>query len=153
MKKIFLYIFSLILLGLNSCDPCKNLDCASSNFYGQFRIVDKIDGKDLLFGSTKIYDKEKIKIYSVNSIDTTFYDAEFIKFGGTNYDSILYVRFYPQIFNSVFLKLSDTDTDTLTMTFKIFDTKCCGTITQIDKFLYNSLMQIPGDLGTQEIKK
>jgi hypothetical protein len=29
----------------------------------------------------------------------------------------------------------------------------CGTITEITKFRYNNTIEIPGDQGTQEIKK
>ena len=143
----------IVTIGLFSCDPCKNLDCASSNYSGQFRIISKTDSSDLVFGSKKIYDKNEIKFYSINNNDTTYFEYKAIKFGGDKYDSILYVYFYPQTFTNVYMRLSSTDTDTLTMTFKTFDTKCCGRITEIDKFLYNNLTQISGNVGTQVILK
>lgn len=34
-----------------------------------------------------------------------------------------------------------------------FDTKCCGTITEITKFRFNNSADIPGSQGTQELRK
>jgi len=149
MRKISLLIlisFNLILL---SCDPCRNLDCINDNYFGQFRIVSKVDGKDLVFGPNRIYDKDKIKFYTLIGNDTTFYEYSPTKFAGNGYDSILYVKFFPEATASTYMKLSDTDIDTLAITYNSFNTRCCGTITEITKFRYNNSIDIPGNQGTQ----
>jgi hypothetical protein len=137
---------------LSSCDPCKNLDCISGNIYGQFRIVKAGTGQDLVFGPNKIYDKDKIKFYSLKGTDTTFFEYHPIKFPNTGYDSILHVRFYPTP-ETAYMRLSDGDIDTFNLSYTTKDTRCCGTITDISRFRYNNTVDIPGDQGTQELRK
>ena len=135
-----------------SCNPCDNLDCLSSNYYGQFRIVKATNGSDLVFGQASIYDKNKIKFYSLKGTDTTFFDYQAIMFPGTGYDSILHVLFFPQP-DIAYMRLGNGDIDTLNMSYSSFKTKCCGTITDITNFRFNNSVDIPGNKGTQELKK
>lgn len=155
MQRQPLFFFSIVILtlALVSCDPCAHFDCITDNHFGQFRIVNKADGKDLVFGPGAIYDKAKIQFYSLNDGDTTFFQYTPIQLSGSGYDSILYVRFYPETATPAYMKLNDLDTDTLLITYNTFKTKCCGTITEITKFRYNNSVDIPGDQGTQEIRK
>ena len=136
-----------------SCNTCNFLDCVASNFHGQFRVVRKTDGKDLVFGPGAIYDKTAIKFYTLTGTDTTFLNYSPIKFPGTGYDSILFVYFFPKVTTPVYMRLNNSDTDTLSLTYNTYDTKCCGTITEISNFLYNNTINIPGNRGTEEIKK
>ena len=152
-KSLYSFFAFILTLMLTSCDPCRNLDCISDNYFGQFRIVSKAGGKDLVFGPNAIYNPKKIKFYSLNGTDTTFFQYTPTTFSGKGYDSILYVRFYPEITTPVYIMLNNLDTDTLTITYNTFKTKCCGTITEIKQFRYNNIIDIPGDKGTQEIKK
>jgi hypothetical protein len=149
--RVFTFVGALILL-LQSCLPCSYLDCLTSNYYGQFRIVSAVDGKDLVFGSSKLYDKNRIRFYSFTGIDTTFFEYEVIKFSNTGYDSILYVNFFPQR-NIAYMDLGNGDIDTLDISYNTFGTKCCGTITEITNFRFNNSVDIPGNKGTQELKK
>jgi hypothetical protein len=135
-----------------SCDPCKNLDCISDNIHGQFRIVDANNGNDLVFGPNRIYKKNQIEFYSFKGADTTFFEWQAIKFQNIGYDSILHIRFYPQV-ETVYMRLSKEDIDTIKISYNTFNTKCCGTITEIKDFKFNSSANIPGNKGTQEIKK
>jgi hypothetical protein len=152
-QPLYPFFAFLFALTLNSCDPCGILDCISDNHFGQFRIVSKTDGKDLVFGPNAIYDQTKIKFYSLNGADTTFFQYAPAKFPGSGYDSILYVRFFPETTTPAYIKLNNLDTDTLTITYNTFKTKCCGTITEITKFRFNNSVDIPGNQGTQEIRK
>jgi hypothetical protein len=119
---------------------------------GHFRIVSVITGQDLVFGSSRIYDKNQIKFYSLMATDTTFFNYQAIKIAGTGYDSVLRVRFYPSK-EVAYMRLSNGDIDTLNISFKSSKTKCCGTSTQITNFRYNNSVNIPGDKGIQELKK
>ena len=85
---IFLFALSSMI---DSCDPCRNLDCISENHIGQFRIVSKTDGKDLVFSQNAVYDPAKIQFYSLSGTDTFFYKYSPTSYSGTGYDSILYV--------------------------------------------------------------
>lgn len=152
MKKQLLFLLVLTIT-FASCNLCANLDCISSNYFSQLRIISKADDKDLVFGSTSVYDKTKIKFYTLSGNDTTFFDCTSIKYPGSGYDSILYVNFYPEATTPVFMKLSDSDTDTLAITYYSYNTKCCGRITEIEKLRYNNSIDIVMSRGIHEIRK
>jgi hypothetical protein len=152
MKQLHLYALIIISFIAQSCDPCRNLKCLSSNYDGQFRIVSKTDGKDLVFGPASIYNKNLIKFYALKGNDTTFFDYQTIKFGSIGYDSILYVRFFP-VTDIAYMRLSNGDIDTFNITLNTFGTRCCGSITEITNFRFNNIVDIPGNKGTQELKK
>ncbi len=144
----------ILLTGLlfNSCDPCSNLDCLTDNYHAQFRIVSETGGHDLVFGPGKIYDKELIRFYSLKGTDTVLYDYQNIQFPGAWYDSILHVWFFPKS-DTAYMQLGNDDIDTLAISYRTFDTKCCGNITEITNFRLNNSVNIPGNTGTQEIRK
>lgn len=152
MQPFLFILIATIATLLSSCDPCKHLDCAASNYDGQFRIVSASNGNDLVFGTNPVYDRNQIKFYSLQGTDTIFLEYKAIKFGGTGYDSILHVRFYPQT-DVAYIRLNNNDIDTLNISYKTTKTKCCGTITEITNFRYNNVVDIPGAKGTQELKK
>ena len=151
MRHILLFIAFFILMLMYSCDPCKNLDCVASNFYGQFRIVNAANGQDLLFGPNRIYDKNQIRFYSLKGADTTYFESGTTQYSGTGYDSILYVHFFPNP-DVAFMRLSNGDIDTLNITYQSRQTKCCGTIKEIKNFRFNNAVDLPGQ-GNQELKK
>ena len=151
MRLILLFLVSIILTLVYSCDPCKNLECVASNFYGQFRIVSATNGQDLLFGPHKIYDKNQVRFYSLNGADTTYFESGTTQFSGTGYDSILYVHFFPNP-DVAYMRLSNGDIDTLNISYQSRQTKCCGTITEIKNFRFNNTVDLQGQ-GTQELKK
>ena len=152
MRPFYLLLFIAISALLFSCDPCKNLDCMPSKLDGTFRIVSAGTGADLLFGPNKIYDKEQLKFYSIKGTDTTYFEPRTIKTEGTAYDSILVVRFSTQP-EVAYLQLSNSDVDTLQISYTSTSSKCCGTISEIVNYRYNNATDIPGNKGTQEIKK
>ena len=142
----------LLTLIFCSCDPCNNLDCLSSNYYGQFRIVKASDGTDLVFGSGSIYDQNTIKFYALKGTDTTFFESQPGKSPNAGFDSILQVNFYPHV-DMAFMRLSNGDIDTLKISYKTFDTRCCGTITEITGFRLNNSIDIEAEDGIQKILK
>ena len=152
MQHIIHTLFLLLLFGLISCNPCNNLDCISSNYYGQFRIISKADNKDLVFGPSRIYDKDSIKFYALNGTDTTFYETKAIRFPDTGYDSILFVKFFPET-STAFIQLNGGDIDTLNLTYISRNTKCCGTVIEINNFKFNNSTELGSNRETREIKK
>ncbi len=154
MKKIILIFFvSLFVILFYACDKCRYFDCISSDTSGQFRIVSKVNGNDLVFGTNSIYDKNKIKFFSLNGTDTTFFQHSLVKYSGNNYDSILKVYFLTEPTEFTFIKLNNVDIDTLTMKYVSETTKCCGLVTTISKFIYNNTHDIGGNSETRELKK
>lgn len=152
MRPFFFLLPATMATLLSSCDPCKNLDCAADNYDGQFRIVSASTGSDLVFGVNRVYDHNRIKFYALKGTDTTFFEYRTIRYGGRGYDSILYVRFYPQT-EVAYMRLNNNDIDTLAISYKTTRTRCCGVITEINNFRYNNAVDLPGDKGTQELKK
>lgn len=152
MKRLKFITYFLTISIFQFCNPCDNLDCITNNYSGQFRIVSTIDNSDLVFGSSRVYDKNLIKFYSLHGADTTFFDYQAIRFPNTGYDSILHVEFLPAT-EIAYMKLSNGDIDTIQISYNTFDTKCCGTITEITNFRFNNSVDIPGSKGTQEIRK
>jgi hypothetical protein len=155
MKKtilILLICFCVILF--YACDKCRYLDCSVTNTSAQFRIISKTNGYDLVFGNNSIYDKNKIKFFSLNGNDTVFfqYSPESRYLNDTR-DSILKVYYLTEPKGLTFIKLSNTDVDTLTMTYLTENTKCCGVVTTISKFIYNNTNDIGGNGETRELKK
>lgn len=123
-----------------------------SQLNGTFRIVSASTGTDLLFGPNKIYDKEQLKFYAINGTDTTYFEPRALKTENTGYDSILVVRFSSQP-EVAYLQLSNNDVDTIQISYATTNSECCGTISEIVNYRYNNAVDIPGNKGTQEIKK
>lgn len=152
MQHIIRLLFFFLSFGLISCDPCDNLDCFSSNYYGQFRIVSKVDNKDLVFGPSSIYHKDSIKFYALKNGDTIFYETKAIRFSNAGYDSIITVNFFPET-STAFIQLNGGDIDTLSLTYISRDTKCCGTVIEINNFKFNNSTELGNNSETREIKK
>ena len=149
---ICILIFAIGLL-LSSCsNTCENLDCISSNYHGQFKVIKATDGKDLVFGPNKIYDKSKIKFYSLNDGDTIFFEYQANKDLNTQLDSVLSVTFSPKA-DIAYMKLSNSDIDTINITYKIFNSECCGTINEITKIIVNNDVSNTENKDIVKIKK
>lgn len=147
------FLLICLLLAFSSCDHCKNLDCITDRYAGQFRVLRQADGKDLVFGPNAVYDKSKFRFYSLKGADTVFYTHQAVYFPSSGYDSILTINFFPLPTGPAYLKWNDLDTDTLDISADTFSTRCCGLITEIKSFRFNNTINIPGDKGTQEIRK
>ena len=145
----FLALSTMILV---ACDPCKNLDCKYSNYFGQFRIINKADNKDLVFGSSRIYNKDQISFFTLTGTDTTFFETKAIHFPGSGYDSIITVNFFPAA-STVYMRLSNGDVDTLNLVYESTNSKCCGTITEINNFKLNTVTDLGNNSKTREIRK
>ena len=73
--RYFLYALSLGLVALmfHSCDSCFGVSCKDNENYREIlRIVSARDGSDLIFGGNRLYQREKIRFFSVKGRDHTF---------------------------------------------------------------------------------
>lgn len=82
-----LIIFSACCIGTRECLPLYVHDA-------DLRIVSVSDGRDLVFGQNSIYDKGKIKFYSIKGRDTTFFEYKLKKVDRDGYDSVITVDFF-----------------------------------------------------------
>ena len=140
-----------LILFFLACDECRNLDCISSDLDGNFRIISDTSGKDLVFGPDKIYNKDSIRFFSINGTDTVVFRPEAVPVVGTP-DSALRVFFHPT-YATAYMLLSDGDVDTLAITSESYDTDCCGRITNIKNFRFNTSVDIPGQQVVHELRK
>jgi hypothetical protein len=152
MRSQVIILMAIFTTSLVACDPCKNLDCKYSNYFGQFRIISKTDNKDLIFGPNKVYNKEQIRFYTIIGTDTTFFETMATYQPGSGFDSILAVNFFPAA-SIAYMRLSNGDVDTLILTYQSTPSKCCGTITEINNFKLNNATDLGNNSRTREIKK
>jgi hypothetical protein len=154
MRYLKLVTLTLVtVLVFFSCDPCKNLDCIFDNYEANFRIVSAANGNDLVFGPTKIYNKNQIKFYSLKGADTTFFPYQASTHPTPVSDSVLQVRFFPKA-DTAYMRLSNGDVDTFKISYNTLTTRCCGTVTEITNLRFNNSLDIAGSRGgTQVIRK
>jgi len=152
MKSILKIATCILLSGMPIFISCKKPcgDPPPSN-YGDFRIVSRMDGKDLVFGANKIYDKTVFRFYFLKGQDTTFLFYKSQKSSGRGYDSLVSVDLFwdPE---TVYMRLSDGDVDTFNITYQLQPSRCFK-YTPITSFRYNNLLVIPRSDGVYEFKK
>jgi len=128
--------------------------CRPDNYSSRFRILNLTNSQDLVFGPTKIYNKNLLRFYSLNGVDTIshFYGP------GPNpnpgEDSLLFVEFDYRKFEVVYVRLTNTDIDTLSLTYRLVDAShCCPDYYSATPTYYNnnSIQTIYG--GVTIIKK
>ena len=149
--KVFFYIILPIVL--SSC-CIGNRKCNQDNNSSRFRILSASNGQDLVFGASKIYSKDFIKFYSLSGTDTVFHSYGAGPNPNPGEDSLLFVQFDYRKNETVFLKLSNTDTDTLKLVYEVVDASpCCENYTSVKPELHNNnvMQQLRG--GITIIKK
>ena len=142
------FFYFLLPLTLASC-CLGNRKCNQDNNSSRFRILDKTNGNDLVFGSAKIYDKSFIVFYSINGVDTIFHRYEAGPNQKPGQDSLLFVDFDYRKKETVFVRLSSSDVDTLTLSFQIVDASpCCPDYTSAKPISLNNnfLEQVTGGI-------
>jgi len=135
-----------------SCLFCENIACDQIPPDGHFIIVSATTGQDLVFGQNSIYDKNKFKFYSLSATDTTFFEYQIEEAVDSFFESSLDVLFVP-LPKVAYMELSDGDIDTLDISSRTSENRCCGTSTVITNFRYNNSVDIPADTGYQVIMK
>jgi hypothetical protein len=151
MKQLQKFTACTLFLGITSFISCKKVCDVPPPNDGDFRIVSRMDGKDLIFGANKVYDKNRFRFYFLKGQDTTFLIYKPIKSSGIGYDSLVNVDLFPDP-ETVYMRLSDGDVDTFNITYQRKSTRC-GNYTIITSFRYNNLLVIPPSNGVYELKK
>lgn len=134
--KILFYL--IIPLTLTSC-CLGNRKCNQDNNSSRFRIIDKTNGKDLVFGPANIYDKNNITFFSLSGTDTIFHYCVAGPNPNPGQDSLLYVEFDYRKIERVFIRLNNYDIDTLTLTYQNIDASpCCKDYTDVKPISINN---------------
>lgn len=132
------FFYFLLPLTLASC-CLGNRKCNQDYNASRFRILDKTAGNDLVFGPSKIYDKSFITFYSLNGVDTIFHNYGAGPNPTPGEDSLLFVNFDYRKIETVFVRLNNTDVDTLVLSYQLVDgSPCCPDFTFTQPILYNN---------------
>ena len=123
-KSLIFVVFVSFLLSCNSkeVEPCSD-ECFPITS-AVFRVISVNDGKDLVFGSNKTYDKKAFKFYSLKGNDTTYFDFQFYYAVTGKPDSSIGVFFEPGTITA-YWQLNSMDIDTLTISYKTIHLNCC----------------------------
>ena len=125
-KWVLIFCLPVVLYG---CDPCLGTGFGACGAYFKFIIRDKITKHDVVQGTYSIYNIDSIRIIPVDGnnqypIPVGISGNQLVSQGETPVDTL-------------FLKLSQTDTDTLLMKYHFKKSYCCrggrgyGTVTSI----------------------
>lgn len=151
MKVVFVLLLPILIL--SSC-CLGNRKCNQDYNAARFRIISLTNGNDLVFGSTKIYDKNFIKFYSLNGTDTILHHYGAGPNPNPGQDSLLFVDFDYRKKETVYVLLTNSDIDTLKLSYQIVNASpCCQDYYAVSPTSYNnnSMQTING--GITIIKK
>ena len=133
-----IFLCSILFLMFSACCLVGN-KCDGDHTRINFKIVDSKTAVDLVFGPSSIYNADSIQFFSVSGHDTTYhyYYAQLSSNLGT--DSLLFVDVNVENNAPVFMRLNDSDIDTLRFTYVMNDGgKCCGDSKSLKTFQHNN---------------
>lgn len=138
MNKIRLFVFAfLINIFINGC--CRYVDCISDDYSCILVFKDKITGEDLIFGKNATYNRNDMLCFSILNQDTIYYKISFLEHKSSISDSGVSITFYPETLDSIFLKFSEPDYDTIFLKYNNFNTTCCGNVSEITNANINTV--------------
>ena len=133
-----IFLCTILFLMFSACCLTGN-KCDGDHTMIDFKIVDSKTAKDLVFGSSRIYYADSIQFFSVSGKDTVYhlYRAQLSSNLGT--DSLLFVDVNVENNALVFMRLNNSDIDTLRFTYVMNDGgKCCGDSKSLKTFQHNN---------------
>ena len=149
MKTLLYFILPLTFV---SC--CLGIPkCPEGNNSAAFRIRNSTNGNDLVFGLTKVYNKDSIKFYSLIGSDTIYHTYNPGAYSNVPLDSLLFVSFDSRKIKIVYVKLNDIDLDTLSLNYRLSSSTCCGDRIYVSPASYNNNYLENSSDGITIIKK
>ena len=124
------------MLVFSSCSPCRDLDCLVSQYDFEFRILDSNSGSDLVFGSNRVFDPREFSMFSISGTAQQEYPLLFRTSSFFTGDTTFHAEVFP-LASQVFLRYPNGKIDTLELSYRQFDSECCGRITEITKLNRN----------------
>lgn len=130
---VFLTMLAFIaaLAGFTGC--CRYVDCISHDYICFLSVKDSSSSHDLVFGGHRQFNTTDMLCYSVKGSDTSYYSMKLVEFRTRWSDSAISINMYPYTPEKVFIQFKGRDTDTLALQFNTFNTKCCGSVTELNK--------------------
>ncbi|GMQ29460.1 hypothetical protein [Algoriphagus confluentis] len=127
----------LISVALNSCGPCRNLDCLVSKYDFEFRILDAESGQDLVFGPNAKFEAREFRLYSSQGNERVEYVLHPLHSPYFEGDTTFYAEVFPPL-GPVFLSYPNGKIDTLLLGYTQYHTECCGRITELKQLTRNN---------------
>ncbi|MDQ2863245.1 MAG: hypothetical protein M3R50_06285 [Bacteroidota bacterium] len=149
--KHFFCFTAVLFAGCYIDKPCKSSRGCPDSYESVFRIVSKINGNDLLFGPTGLYDASKIKVFSLTGGDTMFANVESFRLQLNGYDSVLHFKLSNKP-DSLFIQLNNNDIDTITVSYGPTEGRCCS-FNSIRTLTYNNSLPLANYNGTVDFEK
>ena len=106
---------------------------------GWYRVVNSTNGQDLVFGPNSIYNKDSIKFFSISGSDTIIQQSYLSAVPNSGSDSMFVVYFSSQQReDTVYIRLNNSDIDTMQLTWKVDDSKCSKGAWGVSPYKYNN---------------
>jgi hypothetical protein len=121
-------LISIIYFGTARCDECIGTGFGDCSDLFSFRVVDKVNHQDLVFGQNHLYNPDSVHLFA----NLPGYSETVSLADSTEFMSTL-----PTPLDTFFLYLNSVDTDTLLMKYDFKKEPCCrmkpgyGKITEI----------------------
>lgn len=112
LKTLCFFLPALLFFG---CDRCISSRSCADPF--SFKIVDKSSGQDLVFGTSPVYNVDSIYLFTNLS---GYGNGNFLGVQNNTLMSRLAVPI-----DTLFLRLTPTDTDTLLLSYNYIERECC----------------------------
>jgi hypothetical protein len=117
MVKYFSRVLALIIASsFSACDNCIGFNGRCADEFS-FKIIDKTTRQDAVFGANPIYNKDSVYLFSD-------YGGYIRRLSQSHIDKLVYAAYIP--FDTMYLRLTHTDNDTLIMNYEFIDSRCCN---------------------------
>ena len=152
-KKMFAYIIPGLFLLTFIYGCCFGVaKCKLSDMTTSFRFLNAQTNQDLVYGASRIYNASSIKVYSVARNDTSYHSSGLGSF--SNSDSLFFIAFLPQRFDTVYIQFTQTDIDTITLEYGNIDGgECCNDTYYVKVLRYNNIVRSKNSQNTYIIHK
>lgn len=153
MKKSLQWIFYAITsVALSAC--CTGTyKCSGDRLDASYRLLSP-EGADLLFGSGRVYNPAAIRFYSLDDHDTIYHFSRASLSSQPGGDSLIFLDFDARMYETVFVKLSPEDIDTLQLRYDTIDASpCCPDFVTVSTLHYNNAPPGRGRYGEDYLKK
>ena len=134
-KTLFCLLPALLFI---ACDRCMSIRSCADPF--AFKIVDKSSGQDLVFGTSPVYNQDSVHLFTNLS---RYGNGNFLRVQNNTLMSGLV-----DPIDTLFLKLTSTDTDTLFLSYTYIERECCFSpkgFGQLRSIKYNKNIAIKED--------
>lgn len=148
------YLFLGLML-VNLYTACKRScgEPASNSFY--FRLLDKSNSSNLIFCTANVFDNNRILFFADNNgkLDTIFRYTN-NDYGTTNISCDSLISVFANIsYSKIYMKLNNTDIDTISLTYVSTGSSYCGYYDNVSTIKFNGEQIVADSLNIYNFYK